>query len=209
MIACVLRSGGAYRPEHVQRLAAQAARFAPGVPFVCLSDVDVPGVTVVPLQHDWPGWWSKLELFRDGAFPPGYRVLYMDLDTTIVGPIGELLRRPEPFIALANFYIRAGRQSVGGQLGSGLMAWTAGAAGHLYERFAWNPPAIMQDCGGYGDQLFIHNEVGERCYWQDILPGQVVSYKVHCERGVPASARIVCFHGKPRPWDVAELKAVA
>jgi len=28
-----------------------------------------------------------------------------------------------------------------------------------------------------------------------------VSYKVHCRAGVPAGARVVCFHGRPKPWD--------
>lgn len=205
MIACVLRSGGIYKPEHVQRLAAQAEIAAPGEPFVCLSDVNVPGVPRVPLKHAWPGWWSKLELFRDGVFPKGQRVLYADLDTTFVGPLDEILSTRGWFVALSNFYIRAGRQSVGGPLGSGLMAWTAGTVGNLYERFAARPVDIMANCGGYGDQLFIHNEVGERRYWQDLLPGQVVSYKVHCEKGVPEEARVVCFHGKPKPWDVPEL----
>jgi hypothetical protein len=201
VIACVLRSGGVYRPEHVQRLADQAAKFAPGVPFVCLSDVAVP-VSRVPLKHDWPGWWSKLELFRPGVFPHGERVFYADLDTTFAGRLGSLLERPEPFLALANFYVREGRQSVGGNLGSGLMQWTSGEMTHLYDRFAANPDAIMSDCGAYGDQLFIHNEAGERAYWQDVVPDAVVSYKVHCAKGVPESAKVVCYHGRPRPWEV-------
>lgn len=205
MIACVLRSGGVYQPAHVQRLQAQAAQWAPGVPFVCLSDVAVPGVETIALQHGWPGWWSKLELFRDGVFELGQRVLYADLDTTFVGSLADVLRQVDGFVALSNFYIRAGKQTLGGALGSGLMSWTVGTAGHLYERFAWNPPAIMADCGGYGDQLFIHNNVGRRAYWQDVLPGQVVSYKVHCGDGCPEDARVVCFHGKPRPWDVPEV----
>jgi hypothetical protein len=202
VIACVLRSGGAYKPEHVRRLQAQAAKFAPDVTFVCLSDVRVPGVMTWPLRHDWPGWWSKIELFRHSAFGVGARVLYLDLDTTIVGDLRPLLDRPEPFLALANFYVRAGRQTVGGELGSGLMQWTAGDMGHIYDRFAVNPDGIMANCGGYGDQLFIHNEAGERAYWQDVVPDAVVSYKVHCAKGVPESAKVVCYHGRPRPWEV-------
>lgn len=207
MIACVLRSGGPYGPEHVWRLQAQAATFAPNEPFVCLSDVPVKGVTTVPLLHDWPGWWAKLELFRDDVFPDGARVLYADLDTTFVGPIERLLGRSETFIALANFYIRAKRQTVGGELGSGLMQWTAGQFGFLYDDFAALAPVVMQECGAFGDQLFLDQTVGERKYWQDVLPGAVVSYKLHCQTRVPQGASVACFHGQPKPWQVPELRA--
>lgn len=203
MIACVLKSGGAYRPEHVQRLSAQAAAFAPGEPFVCLSDVPVDGVARVPLQHDWRGWWSKIELFRPDVFPDGMRVLYADLDTTFLGLLDTLLARPEAFVMLSDFY-RPER------LASGLMLWTAGQQSSLYRRFAADPEPIMAACGVHGDQRFLEGErLGDATRWQDILPGQVVSYKVHCKSGVPEGSRVVCFHGKPKPWDVGELKVAA
>jgi hypothetical protein len=42
--------------------------------------------------------------------------------------------------------------------------------------------------------------------WQELVPDQVFSYKAHIrDRAVPPSARVVCFHGKPRPWEVEEL----
>src|SRR5690606_19762695 len=31
---------------------------------------------------------------------------------------------------------------------------------------------------------------------------EIRSYKVHCHDGVPAGTGVVCFHGKPRPWQV-------
>jgi hypothetical protein len=51
-IACVLRSGGIYTPEWVHRLKRGIERHASAPPrFVCLSDVDVPGVEVLPLRE--------------------------------------------------------------------------------------------------------------------------------------------------------------
>jgi hypothetical protein len=32
----------------------------------------------------------------------------------------------------------------------------------------------------------------------------VVSYRYHCQRGLPPGARIVFFHGKEKPWTVRE-----
>lgn len=206
MIACVLRSGGNYRPEHVQRMASQARTFAPGEAIVCLTDVLVPGVATVPLAYRWPGWWSKLELFRPGAFPDGERVLYLDLDTTLLGPLDGLLARTEPFLALADFYRRPPVVPERG-LGSGLLMWTAGEQGALYEDFASAPESHMGRHGYGGDQRFIEaRKLAGTTFWEDVVPGQVVSYKVHCQaHRVPAGACVVCFHGRPKPWDLPEL----
>lgn len=210
MIACVLRSGGIYRPEHVQRLAAQVCLHAPDQLFVCLTDTAVPGVVTTPLLHRWPGWWSKLELFRPGVFPAGERVLYLDLDTTLVGPIDDLLARAEPFLALADFYRRPPVVPERG-LGSGLLMWTAGEQDSLYTEFATSPEAFMVWHGHGGDQRFIEQRrLTATTFWEDVVPGQVVSYKVHCrERGVPHGARVVCFHGPPKPWQVPDLQEAA
>jgi hypothetical protein len=85
----ILRSGGDFGPQHVQALQRQVKKFAPWrTKFLCLSDMDVPGVDCIPLKHNWPGWWAKLEMYRPdikGDF------LYTDIDNVIVGKIDELL----------------------------------------------------------------------------------------------------------------------
>ena len=72
-VACVLRSGGAYGPQHVAGLQAQVAHWLPRASFVCLSDVPVPCERIA-LQSAWPGWWAKMELFRHLTG----RTLYLD-----------------------------------------------------------------------------------------------------------------------------------
>ena len=201
MIVTVLRRGGIYTAAHVHRLALQARHAAPGEAFVCLADQDVPDVVTVRLAHAWPGWWAKLELFRPGLFPEGERLLYADLDTTLVGPLDDLLARREPFLAIADFYRHPPTVAQRG-LGSGLMAWTAGTHTELYERFADQADTVMLSCGWAGDQRYLEGalEPGAVTFWQDVVPGQVVSYKQHCRSGVPSGARVVCFHGHPKPW---------
>jgi hypothetical protein len=205
MIACVLRSGGTYTPAHVQRLAAQARAWAPSEPFVCLTDVAVPGVATLALSRRWPGWWSKMELFAPELFPMGMRILYMDLDTTILGPLEALLARPEPFLVLGDFYRRPPAVAERG-IGSGLMMWTAGALAWLYARFAADPEGAMWRAGSFGDQRFIEVQQPAVAFWEDVVPGSVVSYKLHCRPVVPAGARVVAFHGRPKPWDVPALE---
>jgi len=84
-VACVLRSGGKFDSEYVRKLRDGVLRFA-NVPhrFVCLSDVDVP-CERIPLEHNWPGWWSKIELFRPGVIKAP--MLYLDLDTIVIGSL--------------------------------------------------------------------------------------------------------------------------
>lgn len=197
-VATVLRSGGEYRPEHVTALRAQiAARLTLPHRFVCLSDGPWPGCGTVALQHDWPGWWSKIELFRHGLFDGP--VLYFDLDTMITGPLDDLAIGHQ-FTVLENFWTP-------GLIGSALMAWDAGAVdlSPIYRAFRADPKRAMAEYvtrEKFGDQGFIdqHTPV-QPALWQQRFPGRVVSYRRHCADGVPKAASIVCFGGKARPWN--------
>lgn len=189
-ICTVLKSGGEYTPEHVQRLAKQVPNL------VCLSDIDVPGVKTVPLKEKLPGWWSKLELFGpaiDGD------ILYMDLDTTVVGDLTPLLNINKTTL-LEDFYFK-------GYAASGLMYIKQADKKAVFDAFMADKEHIMLQhklAPLHGDQGFL-NKVLDCERWQKVLPGKVVSYKADCQGGVPAGASVVCFHGKPRPWDVPEL----
>lgn len=197
-IVTVLKTGGEYLPEHVERLRVQCAQHAPDVPFACLTDSrGVPDG--VPLVHDWPGWWSKME-----ALTLSGPVLYLDLDSTICGDLAPLLdaATQHGFIALRNPYDSPSK------FGSGLMGWR-GSLRHVYDRFADDPAIHMRRCTTphrHGDQGFIAETETPTAFWQDLFPGQIVSWKVECQDGVPPDARIVYFHGYPRPWEVAHAR---
>lgn len=185
---CVLRSGGDFTPAHVQWLARQV----PGL--VCLSDVEVPGVKTLPLYYGWPGWFSKMELFR-----PDLRgdLLYLDLDTVVLGDLSE-------FDVGATTVLRDFVQP--GRIGSGFMYLVEMDRPLVWDAWVKDPDRHMRECvtqERWGDQGFLQGVLVAR-RWQDVLPGRVVSYKVHCRSGVPAGAKVVCFHGHPRPWNVTE-----
>lgn len=191
-IVTVLRSGGEYRPAHVEVLRELCLRHAPGVEFACLSDLDVPGR--IPLRHAWLGWWSKIELF---ALPGP--LLYMDLDTVPCGDLAPLLQvaAREPWVALRDFNPAARL------LGSGLMAWSGSAPSGVYEGFCADPAGhIARNSSGrwLGDQGFIERTAPRPAFWQILAPGAVVSWKKDCKAGVPRGSRVICFHGRPRPW---------
>jgi hypothetical protein len=180
---CVLRAGKDFTPEHVQWLAAQV----PGL--VCLSDQPVPGVPTIALRRQWPGWWSKMEAF-DAALIAG-DVLLIDLDTVVF----DLPALPRATTVLSDFY----RPHL---MGSGFIFVTAADRARCWHAFTTAPQRHMQECvtrERWGDQGFLHPLIGHRARWGS----EVRSYKVHCQHGVPAGTRVVCFHGRPRPWEVA------
>jgi hypothetical protein len=225
ILATVCRSGGHY--DHRWALALERIAFnllEEHHRFVCLTDLDPalfgPQIHVEPLLHGWPGWWSKIELFRPGLFREGERVVYMDLDTVPIHGFGFLwgaLDCCNDLWALRDFY----RPDTG--IGSGLMGWEAGECDYLYRGFVGEighpdeqrPADSPSRRKGYfrytgpsewmsrfkGDQDFIQHVVHPYTlgFWQDEFPGKVVSYKVHCNGGPPSGSKVVCFHGRPRP----------
>lgn len=204
-VACVLKSGHwmnrntrvEYAPDQVRWLRDMVSRHL-HTPhrFICLSDTEIRGVDVAPLRDDLPGWWSKMELFREleDAF-------YLDLDTVIVGDITAMVGYPHRFTVLRHL---SSRQD--GRIGSGVMAWR-GDYSYLYHAFMADPQRHMAACvtpKKWGDQGFIQHALhGEWEQFQDLWPGQVVSFKNDLKQGdPPPGARIVCFHGRPKPWHV-------
>lgn len=194
-IACVLKSGGIYDASWVTPLKNGVARHLPiKHRFVCLSDVDVP-CERIPLEHDWPGWWSKLEALKlDGP------LLYFDLDTAIVGDLTDMAAEAstQSMIVLQDFY------RLGNGVGSGVMGWRndLNFAQHAYGVFATDPESFIRLLGGRGDQGFLEELELGCAKWQNELPGQIVSYKVHCRNGIPPNARVVALHGRPKFADM-------
>jgi hypothetical protein len=187
-----------YNIGHVHALQKQLAKYAPGVPFEVMSNVQVPGVTTRPLKHKWLGWWAKMELL-DPEVPGDF--LFMDLDTVISGSLSDILA-VDKLTLLRDFY-RDGKKLKEG-LGGGLIYFPddADLVQPVWDYWIENPPARMREYPR-GDQfLFEKFWLHEAARWQDEVPGQVVSWKVHCAQGVPPDARVICFHGKPRPWEV-------
>lgn len=186
MRVCVLRASREYTPAHAQWLAAQVPDL------VVLSDVEVPGVSRLPLLHDWPGWFAKMELFRPDLRGP---LLYLDLDTVVLGDLSPL-ERSGPSRMLSDFYRPH-------QPASGLMYLTEEDRAKVWAHWMRDPAGHMRrarttQC--WGDQGIIAEALPGVARWGS----EAVSYKVHCQRaGVPpAGARVVCFHGQPRPWGV-------
>lgn len=179
---CVLRSGGDFKPEHVLRLAKQVKNL------VCLSDVDIGGIKSHSLWYDWPKWWAKIEICRPDIKGD---VMFYDLDTIVIN-------EPQN-ISVDTVLTDFGDSSV---IGSGLMYLTEQTRNKIWAEFIKDPQKAMQAHIKWpaGDGGFILPFVKNAQRWQNVI--NVYSWKYHCNKGIPNDADVVCFHGKPRPWDI-------
>ncbi len=200
IFACVLRLGGDYIPEHVQFLAAQVkANTIINHDFVCYTDYkgEIPGVKSIPLINDWPGWWAVPEVYRTVG-----PTVVVGVDTVIHGNIDGLFRiaqgsKPDEF-----WMIRAFRPPA--RTISGIMAWN-GDWSWLYDEFDYE----KQSRNLRGEEDYTNLQLKKRGIQpkaiQDVYPF-VYSWKRHCQKqGIPASCKVLVFHGKPRPHEVPEI----
>lgn len=197
-----LKWGTKYSADYVNYLYASIKRNTTlDFNFTCFTD-DPTGVhcNTHPLPSGLDGWWNKLYLFSSEIpFPTHARIVYIDLDSVITGNVDDILSvQSDRIVVLRDFYTGLSRKVVGNEcVGSGLMAWEHGAHAEIWTRFASNPGDAVSSVAPHGDQKWIERMATSRVYWQDVLPNQVVSYKVHCYAGLPNDARIICYHGRP------------
>lgn len=201
-IVC-LKWGTKYGPEYVNRLYLAVRRHTTKpFRFWCYTD-DAngihPGIRVEQLKYSdqLDSWWNKINLFsKDLDIPLGEQIFYIDLDTLIVGNIDHLLTDEVPdIVVLRDFYHGIAKSA--GNIGSGLMSWRHGDYHNIWDRFIADPVAAVKSAHPHGDQRWVENNIDAWYYWQDLFPGQVVSFKMHCQNGIPADARVICYHGKP------------
>ena len=189
IIKTVLKSSGQYSPEHVRRIREQLRQHV-RIPykFVCYSDQQFPiDGEIRPLLNKWPGYWSKIELFRDVE-----ESFYIDLDMTISGDITEMVERKSSFCALRNMTPR-----IAG-IGSALMKWE-GDHRYLYEIFELDPTRHMKENARVGtpflgDQGFIYRYVKDIEHFQKLFPGKIERFD---ER---LGAPVKVYYGRFRPW---------
>jgi len=130
--------GNKYSNDDVYKLWAMCeANMPEPFAFRCLSDRRIPGVFTLVPNEVWPGWWSKLLLFRYATGP----CLYLDLDVVIVG---DLSRLKSGKLSLPANWAQSGH----GGCQSSVMAWDS-----RIERLGWladnfRPAELTEPCSG-------------------------------------------------------------
>jgi hypothetical protein len=192
-VVLVLRSGGDFTTKHVDRMIEMLT----GCTITLLTDAEYQreGVKVIPLASLWPGWWSKMEMFRPDVLPDeGF--LYIDLDTNINALPAEYWHGEST--ALAPFAPDPNHCP----MQSGFMFLTAKDRKAIWEKWILGPGVWMLQFRG--DQDFLSQHGPKWRFWQDRFPNQVLSYKLNLLAGADTSqCQVLCFHGKPRPWEIS------
>ena len=192
-----LKSGGDFEPWDAVTLANQVRQHL-DIPhqFYCLTDmyIDDDLIEVVKLKHGWPGWWSMIEMF--GITGP---VIASGLDMLVIDDISRLaelaMTCPDDVFYMARPQPPA--FSKGERWCSGLQIWN-GDWSWLMDKF--NPSLHIGQFDKeqrYTCHKLLSAGIEIRAV-QDHFDGYY-SYKNDCRRGVPVDAKVILFHGHPRP----------
>lgn len=147
-----------YTAEYVTRLAAMVKRWMDR-PYRFIVLTDRPGlfkgsgietIKVEPFKGIY-AWWNKMQLFNPASGLSG-RVLYLDLDTLIVGPLAPILDFPTPFALLPHEgrFDGKGPRQVVKRFNSSVMVFDAWTTADLWERFR---PEVSERLWGDQDAL--------------------------------------------------------
>lgn len=173
-----------YKRSHVDRMERMVAEhMIQPYKFVCVDNSTLPG------------WWSKISLFEPGRFKG--RVLYLDLDVSVIGSLDDLAAFPSPFVIIENF--KEFKEPNKARFNSSVMAWDAGTVDHLFTDFT---PSVMSRFNG--DQDYISEKIPGASTFP---PDWCVSYKVRRYarfKTIPNDSRVVVYHGKPKPWELPD-----
>jgi hypothetical protein len=226
----LLKFGTRFGPEYVNRLArAVSANLTRPHRIGCMTDDPeglAPEIRAIPIPEFGPprerwtyrGNWPKLGLFAPGVFEDDALILYLDLDVLVYGSLDVFFDRVERMgglhelrdwnpILLWVLPVRL-RPNRGGQ--GSILLWRAREQYHIHTHFLNNWQAVQADAGPDGRYF------GQIAWRRHDLPHDwSASFKRHClgytpfglwttEAKRPDWARIVVFHGTPRP---AELVA--
>ena len=197
-IFLVLKTGGdTYTSRYVNATANNIrANLTYNAEIVCLTD-DSTGIDsvdrIIKMEHNWPKWWGKLEMFKPGV-TGNKHCLYIDLDTVCFKNIDFLCNLPPAFYGIRDFY----HLSV---LQTGILKWEVNS--ETQDIYLKNLHHIDKYFNK-GDHELIGESVTEPKYLQDIFPGEICSYKKHMGRLYKQyiTPSVVCFHGTPRPHTV-------
>ena len=185
-IILVCKSGGVYQPKHANWLARQL-----NTSIYILTDFpsnEFVGLNVISLKFKWCGWWSKMEIFRPDILP-NETFLYLDLDTVVKEIDNDWF---------ASEYIRAPKGfRISDKMQSGVMILPYKERLTIWEEWIKSPDIHIKE--NRGDQDFLSKTIKYIDFFKN---ADISSYKFTPKK--TAGAKIVCFHGNPKPWEVAE-----
>lgn len=167
--------------------------------FWCLTDDPQPiheEIGLIETTPDLPGWWQKLALFAPDMPWKDERVVYLDLDVAVVGRLDELV---ETRGIIRDWHLPGYNSSV--------MVWDGGEHSAIWSLFA---KVLIDELPGDQDWITSVDQLQDgdcmegatRVQKWEILPRDwCLSYRSHAAEFPPVGAKVVCFHGEPKPHE--------
>lgn len=216
-VVLCMKWGTLYPAEYVNVLYRACQRHISGeFRFVCLTAESqglLPDIEVFPIpdiglehRHYYDGAWPKIGIFSSDLYGLQGRCLFIDLDTVILDSLDPLFDVPGPLVAINNAPWSG--TSLPARTMSSVFAFDIGSLGHVVEKLKSQRDALVAQ--HKIEQEYLHHAVDGIAYWpQDWL----VSFKCHLRQPLvldrfmapkapPPQAKLVIFHGKPRPIDL-------
>lgn len=220
-VVLCMKWGSLYSPDYVNVLFSAVGRNLDGpFRFVCVTDDAIglaAGIETYPIPeiglgagHWRGGAWPKLSVFKPDLFGLTGRALFIDLDSVVVGPL-------EPMFEVGGFRAigggpdwKPGRIPAKPRLLTGVFGFDLGSMAGIVDAFATDPGKALDECRI--EQRFVESQVES---WKPWPAEWVISFKRHLRQPMlldrfrapkppPKAARIVAFHGEPRPLQLVE-----
>lgn len=166
-----------------------------------------PKINIV--QTGLPYWWSGMNFWRVDA--PGItteKLLYLDLDQVIVGSLDDIILYPSNACYMKDYPARACPPGKEKDANVAVTLLKKGAHARVWEEYVkagapqWDPLNISARAPL---RMAAQGLVNDLKLEKDIFPEEwIISYKLWAAReNIPADCRIVSFHGRPKPHELA------
>ena len=214
-----MKYGTAYPAMYVNVLYnAVCAAMQGAFRFICLTDDrsgllpgietrSIPDIGLAPNERFVGGVWPKVSLF-DGEFHGlRGRALFIDLDMVVLRDLNVFFEHTGDVIGL-NAGASWGRGGGSAQFGTGIFSFDLGSHPEVAAQFRRNKLSIMKSFRT--EQAYAASVLSHITYWPEEW---VISFKrslrqplgldlVFAPKSPPPSAKVLAFHGIPRPRDL-------
>ncbi len=212
-----MKWGPKYGAEYVNILYRMVCRHL-SLPFrfVCFTDRAegvVPEVECFPLPEIMVpvarqiSPWKKVSVFKPQLEDLSGKVLFLDLDVVVTGSLDDLVGYSNK-LAIPENWTQPG-QGVGN---SSVFTFEVGALTYIYDRYCETVETLFDQFPN--SQTFVSRTAAEHGDLDFFPPEWVRSFKVDCMPGglmnwiatprLPKGARVVAFHGDPKPPEAAK-----
>jgi hypothetical protein len=207
-VVCV-KWGTKYNAEYVNKLYRGVAMHL-RVPFTFICYTDNPNgvvdnVKCFPLPlGELNGWWNKAFLFADlncTKLQKNSQVLYIDLDTVIVGDITEIATYTGHFLIWGTKGLL--NEDREGGYNSSVMSWRADWGREIYDGLCQLQRQVSQFVHRFDHwlEMLIPNAP----LLQDIFPGHCLEYVGQAQQDIPENCRLVSFPLDPKPHQAVNM----